>query len=171
MKENQLTPKERKKHRKKSKYDILQAGLVDPETGLAVLQPGLQDIEALVRDFVEEIGGRDALVLPPMDKQTRANVHQLATAFNLKSKSQGKGDGRFTTLFRTSKTGIGVKEWKVEKLVYGSIRQKRIVRHKEGEEVGKSAPKIGEGNLGFKLLQQMGCVIVDCRYLLISNIA
>jgi len=107
-------------------------------------------LEELIREFVEDIGGKDSLVLPPMDKQTRANVHQLATAFHLKSKSQGKGDGRFTTLFRTSRTGTGIKEWKVEKLVYGRQR-KGLTRHREGDEVGKSAPKIGEGNLGFKL--------------------
>jgi hypothetical protein len=128
---------------------------MDPETGLPSSRPQLSIVEELIRDFVEDIGGRDALVLPPMEKPMRAKVHELATAFHLKSRSQGKGDGRFTTLFRTSRTGTVIKEWKIEKLVHGSQRR-RVVRHKEGEEVGKAAPKIGEGNLGFKLLQQMG---------------
>jgi hypothetical protein len=159
IKDNQLTTKERKKQRKKSKHDLLKAGLTDPETGLPNTRPGLHAIQALIRDFVEDIGGSDSLVLPPMDKQIRVNVHKLANAFNLKSKSQGKGDGRFTTLFRTSKTGILIKEWKIEKLINGATQRKRIAQHKEGDEVGKSAPKIGEGNIGFKLLQQMGFVL------------
>jgi R3H domain len=159
IKDNRLTTKERKKERKKHKYDLLKAGLIDPENGLPDSRPGLHAIEALIRVFVEDIGGSDSLVLPPMDKQIRANVHKLANAFNLKSKSQGKGNGRFTTLFRTSKTGILIKEWKIEKLVNGTTQRKRIARHKEGDEVGKSAPKIGEGNIGFKLLQQMGFVL------------
>jgi len=156
LKTDQLTPKERKRQRRKSKHELLQAGLVDPETGLPDSRPDLEVIESLIRKFVDDIGGKESIVLPPMDKPTRANVHELAKAFNLKSKSQGKGDGRFTTLYKTSRTGIGIKEWKVEKLVYGLSKKKRVTGHREGDEVGKSAPKIGEGNIGFKLLQQMG---------------
>jgi len=155
IQEDSLTAKERKKLRKRNKYDLLQAGLADPDNGLLSIDSSLVDLELVVRDFVRDLDGRDALVLPPMDKQTRASIHQLASAFNLKSKSQGKGDGRFTTLFRTSKTGIGIKEWKVEKIIYGTSRR-RFSRQKEGDEVGKSAPKVGESNIGFKLLQQMG---------------
>ena len=29
-------------------------------------------------------------------------------------------------------------------------------KHREGDEVGKAAPKIGESNIGFKMLANMG---------------
>ena len=38
----------------------------------------------------------------------------------------------------------------------GKDRGINLGRHQEGEEVGKAAPKIGETNIGYKLLASMG---------------
>ncbi|KZV93439.1 hypothetical protein EXIGLDRAFT_717163 [Exidia glandulosa HHB12029] len=120
-------------------------------------------IEAEIRGFVRDIGGKASMALPPLDKASRARVHLIAQSFGLKSKSTGGGEARFITLYRTSRTREkGVNESKVKRLVYGGALKGgqggKILapRHKEGDEVGKAAPKLTEENLGYRLLQQMG---------------
>ncbi|KAL1704324.1 hypothetical protein EV121DRAFT_280507 [Schizophyllum commune] len=131
-----------------------------------------------IRRFIADIG-RVSMALPPANKETRKKVHDLAEAFGLKSKSKGKGDARYTTLTRTSRTGYAVSERKIGRIVrgagghggmfgsssYGGEKGKkgkgggapvRVPRHREGEEVGGTAPKIGESNVGFKMLAMMG---------------
>lgn len=111
-----------------------------------------------IRRFIADIG-RVSMALPPANKETRKKVHDLAEAFGLKSKSKGKGDARYTTLTRTSRTGYAVSERKIGKIVrgagghggmfgsssYGGEKGKkgkgggapvRVPRHREGEEVG-----------------------------------
>lgn len=92
----------------------------------------------------------------------------MAIAFNLKSASNGKGDGRYTTLTKTTGSGIGINESKVRRIVKvkgdnvfiqpGGKGRNTVVmpRHRDGDEVGKAAPKIGETNIGFKMLASMG---------------
>lgn len=137
------------------------------EKNISVLTAGksvdMRKLEVELRDFVFNIGGPRETSLPPMDKASRAKVHQLATAFNLKSKSSGKGDSRFTTLIKTTKTGINMDERKIRKLTGGRVEFNGSNRggatprqHRDGDEVGKEAPRIGENNIGFKLLAQMG---------------
>ena len=118
---------------------------------------------------------RTSMALPPMDSWMRKAVHELAAAFGVKSVSKGKGAARYTTLFRTSGTGVGVNEGKVRALVKryggrgkgkgkgkgekggrGQGRGGRMPKQREGDEVGKEAPKIGEGNIGFRMLARMG---------------
>ncbi|KAL1728077.1 hypothetical protein EV714DRAFT_215934 [Schizophyllum commune] len=131
-----------------------------------------------IRRFIADIG-RVSMALPPANKETRKKVHDLAEAFGLKSKSKGKGDARYTTLTRTSRTGYAVSERKIGRIVrgagghggmfgsssFGGEKGKkgkgggapvRVPRHREGEEVGGTAPKIGESNVGFKMLAMMG---------------
>ncbi|EJF65216.1 hypothetical protein DICSQDRAFT_98859 [Dichomitus squalens LYAD-421 SS1] len=129
-------------------------------------------LEQQIRRFLEDIGGRDTMVLPPCDKETRKRVHDLAGAFNLKSQSKGSGSERYTTLIKTSKSGLGVKEGKIRAIMrkatdgawdapaaWGKGRGRttaNLAKHREGEEVGKDAAKIGESNIGFKMLAAMG---------------
>ena len=47
-------------------------------------------LEAQIRRFLFDIGGKDTMVLPPCDKATRKRIHELADAFNLKSQSKGR---------------------------------------------------------------------------------
>lgn len=59
-----------------------------------LLPPTLGDIDMMIQDFMSD-SGRTTLQLPPMDKETRKKVHMLAECYDLKSKSKGKGVGRF----------------------------------------------------------------------------
>ena len=110
-------------------------------------------LEAQIRRFLFDIGGKDTMVLPPCDKATRKRIHELADAFNLKSQSKGKGMGRYTTLIKTSKSGLGINERKVKHILRankdspwdapdggrgkGKARIHSLAKHREGEEVGK----------------------------------
>lgn len=94
--------------------------------------------------------------LPPANKQTRKEVHELAKVFGLKSQSRGKDSSRYTTLTKTTKSGVGVNHKKVAKIVrraglgddvefVGVLdiwkkhaeRTKGMPKHREGDEVGK----------------------------------
>src|SRR5438045_3027836 len=44
------------------------------------------------------------LRLPAMDKNTRRIVHEIANAFNLKSKSTGSATSRYPTIYKTSRS-------------------------------------------------------------------
>lgn len=121
-----------------------------------------------IRAFVTNLGGPTSMALPPMDKAARAKVHEIALAFKLKSVSKGKGAARYTTLQKTSRTLSvgGVDERRVTRVVRGMGDWSGsgrgggggggAPRHREGDEIGKEAPKIGEGNIGFKMLSTMG---------------
>lgn len=113
----------------------------------------LVSLEAQIRRFLFDIGGKDSMALPPCDKATRKRIHELADAFNLKSQSKGKGVGRYTTLTKTSKSGLGINEKKVKRILRtnrdstwdapgggwgkGKGRVHSLAKHREGEEVGK----------------------------------
>lgn len=88
--------------------------------------------------------------LPPMEKQSRKQVHELALAFNLKSQSKGKGKARYTTLTKTSRSGVMVNERKIRRIrktngmfiepLEGADKGKgrsTMPRHRDGDEVGK----------------------------------
>jgi hypothetical protein len=109
----------------------------------------LETVVRHMRRFVADIGGSNTLSLPPMDAEVRKSVHQLAHAFNLKSKSQGKGATRFTTLIKKTLSGVGVDEkriaWMLRKLpsthvTHGDRRAKGWAgerRPRDGEVVGE----------------------------------
>ncbi|RDX55233.1 hypothetical protein OH76DRAFT_1372984 [Lentinus brumalis] len=131
----------------------------------------LVDLEIQIRRFLEDIGGPNTMSLPPADKDTRKRVHELATAFNLKSQSKGKGEARYTTLVKKSNSGVGINEGKIRHIMrqatkgkweapggYGKGRGKvtSLAKHREGEAVGKDAAKIDDKNVGFRMLAAMG---------------
>jgi hypothetical protein len=148
---------------------MLAAAAVDPT--ITVLPNRVIDMTTVVqqiRRFIADVGGPSSMSLPPADKQTRKNVHEIAVAFNLKSISKGKGDARYTTLAKTTKTGIQINEGKIARIVRRSGADSfifedkkgkgvsRAPRQKEGDVVGRAAPKLDESNVGFKLLSMMG---------------
>ena len=110
------------------------------------------DLEQQIRRFLQDIGGPNTMSLPPCDKDTRARVHELATAFNLKSQSKGKGEARYTTLIKKTNSGVGINEGKIRHIMrqatkgkweapggYGKGKGKAtsLAKHREGEAVGK----------------------------------
>ena len=152
------------------------ASKLDPDTTLALAPRAIVDLaslEAQLRRFVDDVraGVRESVALPPMHKGMRKAVHEMAAVLGVKSVSKGEGAGRYTTLIGTSRTGAGVNEKKLKQVMkrYGrgvgggreggrgrGGKGGRMQRHKEGDEVGKAAPKIGESNIGFKMLASMG---------------
>ncbi|TAQ84603.1 hypothetical protein B7494_g7078 [Chlorociboria aeruginascens] len=120
------------------------------------------------------------LALPPMDKANRKLIHELANAFNLKSKSAGTGQARFPVLYRTLKTSAyiertftqveqqlsrrflprsdirGKKSNNVKKSTRGGGFNSAAVSYRDGDIVGGSAPELGVENKGRAMLEKMG---------------
>ena len=146
-----------KKGGKKGGKAVLKAAKLDPT--ITVVPNRVIDMTTLVqqiRRFLADLGGSRSMALPPTNKETRKKVHQMALAFGLKSVSKGKGDARYTTLFKTTRSGVGVDERKVAEVVrwaqrsgggsFGGNRDNEgakgngrggLPKHKEGDEVGK----------------------------------
>jgi hypothetical protein len=87
-----------------------------------------------------------------MEKYQRKQVHEIAEAFNLKSQSKGFGAARYTTLRKTTRSGVNVDEPKISRWLarsggvnsflgpVGKDKGKEkmgVPQHKEGDEVGK----------------------------------
>lgn len=115
-----------------------------------------------------------------MDKKQRKIVHDIANAFNIKSKSIGNGAKRFPCLYRTSRT-ISYSESSFATVVRrvsqrffprmdrgkigGGIRAMRAgdqrggtaaASHRDGDVVGAGAPELGAENKGRAILERMG---------------
>jgi len=133
---------------------MLAAAKLDPT--ITVLPNRVIDMTTLVqqiRRFLDDLDGPQSMTLPPCNKSTRKLVHELANAFSLKSISKGRGDARYTTLTKTTMSGIRINEKKVGRIVRrgggqyfggggdwegGDRKGKtKMARHKEGDEVGK----------------------------------
>lgn len=132
----------------KGMKDMLKASKLDPIVQLPNRITDLVSLVEQIRVFLSDIGGRDIMTLPPMAKQTRKEVHQLALAFGLNSKSIGTGKTRYTRLIKTSRSGVGIKESKIAGILkrngfegsYDAGRRGKsgqIPRHREGDVVGK----------------------------------
>ncbi|CAK5275125.1 unnamed protein product [Mycena citricolor] len=162
-------PLSAKKGGKKGRKAMKAAARLDPT--ITVLPNRVIDMSSLeqqIRRFIGNIGGPQSMTLPPCDKATRKSVHEMAMAFGLSSVSKGKGDSRYTTLTKTTRTGLVVNEKKIGRIVrQGGSRGQEFVqsargrapvmpKHRDGDEVGKAAPKISQSNVGFKLLAMMG---------------
>ena len=182
----------KKAARKREREETRQAGLlglkaansrVDLHTRYQESGMDADQIRAEIRSFmVQEI---EALALAPMAADMRASVHRLARALNLKSHSQGKGDGRFPILTKTPNTpqytvknvaeidallnlrkffGRNIGSSKASTLPRGGPKTRRSggggvlagASYMDGEVVGASAPEIGADNRGRAMLEKMG---------------
>lgn len=144
----------------------------------------LQEVNEQIKVFLRT-QGHTTLVLPAMDKRARAQVHLLANAYDLKSKSVGKNDNRFPTLIKNNRSGQIVDHKKINQVLSGRSnfkfgssdnrhsgggkggkKDKKTVgatgggsmapKNREGTQVGFGADKIGSENVGHKLLSMMG---------------
>lgn len=136
---------------KKGRKAMLAAARADGDADLPNRVTDIVSLEQQIRRFLADIGGSNTMALPPANKETRAQVHQLAMAFNLKSQSKGKGNTRYTTLTKTSKSGVGIQEGKIRHILRqatggawqgsgggkGRSKTMSLATHREGEEVGK----------------------------------
>jgi hypothetical protein len=122
-----------------------------------------------------------SLSLPPMKKQQRKLIHELASALSLKSQSRGNGPSRFPVLNKTGRTppftpktinqvdkvfsrgkfsrGMGKsrKHDTADKSGGGRRgRKDNSASYMDCDVVGASAPEIGAGNKGRAMLEKMG---------------
>ncbi|KFY49878.1 hypothetical protein V496_09760 [Pseudogymnoascus sp. VKM F-4515 (FW-2607)] len=135
---------------------------------------GIMAIKEEIRLFL--IGKNTTLALPPMEKKDRIAVHEIANAFNLKSKSVGAERKRFPVLYRTHRTST------YNENVFTSVERKISRRffprmdvkgknpmaktssgfrgtaggYKDGDVVGGSAPELGIENRGRAMMEKMG---------------
>ena len=114
-----------------------------------------------------------------MGKFERKTVHEIANAFNLKSKSVGGGESRFPTLYKTNRSvtydesSLPALEARLnqrrrflprlDKKGKGSGAPRRRggaggagVAYRDGEVVGAAAPELGIENRGRAMLEKMG---------------
>ncbi|CAE6448867.1 unnamed protein product [Rhizoctonia solani] len=136
----------------------------------------LSDVETRLRSFVNNLA-QNNMAFPAMDKESRRRIHLMAECFKISTTSKGKGVGRYVTLKRTSRTGIGIDEKKIRRLVnaaneaegggavaFNKAYYRRVddgpakskIKTQDGEIIGHKAAKIGEDNVGHKLLSKMG---------------
>jgi hypothetical protein len=137
-------PMSPKKGGKKGHKAILAAAKLDPSSSIPERVIDMVTLEQQIRRFIADISGKATMALPPMNKESRKQVHELATAFHLKSQSKGKGNERYTTLTKTTRSGIAINEQKVRRVakhgrVFTHLGKNATImpRHKDGDEVGK----------------------------------
>ena len=135
-----------------------------------------------LRIFLADDGQRSR-PFPPMDKRDRKDLHDLASALNLTSKSVGSGKNRFPVLNKTSRTFEYDPE--VFDRIVGASRNGYLDREKRygkrlakgskssgksprvlggaaaatirnGEVVGAGAPEMSKENFGHKMMEKMG---------------
>lgn len=130
----------------------------------------VETINTEIQSFVD-VPQRKMMKLPPMDNKSRKQIHMLADAYGLKSKSTGKGVGRHIMLLKTGRTGQNVDYGVVNKAAkacdkggignfYKTIHLARkaasgskksgggakpmLTKHREGTIVGHEAQPIGQ---------------------------
>ncbi|KAF1351875.1 hypothetical protein BDV97DRAFT_292512 [Delphinella strobiligena] len=140
----------------------------------------MSQVRVEVRDFLDNEDW-STKAFPPMLKQDRKVLHEIANYFNLKSKSVGSGKNRAPVLIKTTKTI----EWSEDrfhrassKVARGFLRQPGaksktnalaaqvkkgrgggaggMGSYADGQVVGAGAQEIGASNFGRKLMEKMG---------------
>ncbi|CZR57395.1 uncharacterized protein PAC_07284 [Phialocephala subalpina] len=189
----------KKKERKQEREELRAQGLLGSKNGKPDLKQkykegmGILAVKEEIKQFLmstnttyvssphpDYISNFHRLSLPPMDKADRKVVHELANAFNLKSKSAGTGTKRFPVLYRTLRTSVFAEhkfnavEARITRRFLprmdvggkrsGGNRSARggggfnnaAVSYRDGDIVGGSAPELGVENRGRAMLEKMG---------------
>ncbi|KAI9040521.1 putative R3H and G-patch domain protein [Aspergillus affinis] len=173
--------REKKKTRKQKREELRSRGLLGRNKDNADLNVkyangiGVEELRTEIHTFL--LTPRNSLPLPPMPKQRRKVIHDLANALSLNSKSRGKGASRFPILHKTSRTpeyspktvlqinrilSAGSFKARTAKQNVNKISKPRrgqpggAVSYMDGDVVGASAPEIGVENKGRAMLEKMG---------------
>ncbi|KAK4497385.1 hypothetical protein PRZ48_011836 [Zasmidium cellare] len=139
----------------------------------------LKQVHDELREFLrdEDMHQRS---FPPMDKINRKSLHDVCTALNLKSKSQGAGKNRFPVIYKTSMT-LEYSDDMFGRVINASTRgfltnakAKKMSRQvgnragrgggfskaatglRDGEVVGAGAKELGSNNFGHRMMEKMG---------------
>jgi hypothetical protein len=191
LKENMRTAwasDRRKKSAKKAERDELRMqGLLGTpgRTGKADLSQkypfGMttQQIHEELRVFLED-DNQQSRPFPPMAKNDRKELHEIAVVLKLTSKSIGSGKDRFPVLTKTSRThytpeilnraidasakgflGHGSKTARKltrqnAKAAKGGFGSTAAAQLRNGEVVGAGAAELGKENFGHRLMEKMG---------------
>ncbi|GAB1317307.1 squalene synthetase-like protein [Madurella fahalii] len=182
--------RERKKKRKMDRETLRSEGLLGKNVDrddLRIKYPSamtLDDFKTEITSFL--LGTGERLDFPPLDKHARKVLHELASKFNIKSQSTGKGDQRRPVLYRTSRTvryaatrvqeatshveeaalrihrkyfhrvDMNNKRTASPRTTAGGGRGVKGLRLREGEIVGASVPELSHENKGRAMLEKMG---------------
>ncbi|KAK3941149.1 hypothetical protein QBC46DRAFT_383338 [Diplogelasinospora grovesii] len=181
--------RERKKKRKLEREELRTQGLLgkhaNPDDLRVKYRTGmkLDDVKTELTAFL--VGTAETIQFPPMDKQARKVLHELASKFKVKSQSTGNGDQRRPVLYRTKHTAtysetrieeatshvdqaavrinrkyfhrIDIKGKAVPKTIAAGGRAGgKAVTYRDGEVVGASVPELGQANRGHAMLEKMG---------------
>ncbi|RYP65247.1 hypothetical protein DL771_008411 [Monosporascus sp. 5C6A] len=177
----------KKAEKKKAREELRSQGLLGRNANpddLRVKYRGGMTIDDLANELESFlIGTRQQLSLPPFDKQARMTVHQLANKFKIKSQSAGKGNDRYTVLYRSRATlpfeqaffdrefarikrtwfpRVDVDEEIVKQTRIHKRAEPRKARgdhsltYREGDIVGQHAAELGAENKGRTMLEKMG---------------
>ncbi|KAK3348039.1 hypothetical protein B0H65DRAFT_423151 [Neurospora tetraspora] len=152
--------RERKKQRKLEREELRAQGLLgkhaNPDDLRVKYLTGmtLDDIKTELVAFL--LTTEESLQFPPMDKQARKVLHELANKFKIKSQSTGKGDQRRPILYRTKAT-LRYKEHRIEEVVahvdQAAVRINRKYFHRldaKGKPSYKTPSGGGGGRSGHK---------------------
>ncbi|PLW42121.1 hypothetical protein PCANC_10966 [Puccinia coronata f. sp. avenae] len=127
--------------------------------------PDVPTLNNMIRDFICFQTDEQTLTLPPVDKKSRAAVHQIANLYKMISKSHGSGRHRYPVLTRTHRTTHILRSRRPLFAILnrftdpGGTRARSVAlvpRNREGALVGQGVAHIGAENVGFKLLTKMG---------------
>ncbi|KAI5466532.1 hypothetical protein BGZ63DRAFT_376454 [Mariannaea sp. PMI_226] len=169
----------KKSERKKQREQLRALGMLGKKTNpedMSIRYPNGLSMEQMSDEFRLFLMGTDETVIfPPMDKHARKMIHELATAFKIKSKSTGKSEHRRPTLIRTLRTVPYVQSTfnqavnrfsrryfpRLDVKGKGSQRPQpprgnQAATYRDGEIIGAAAPELGIENRGRAMLEKMG---------------
>jgi hypothetical protein len=187
------TDREKKRLKKAEREELRMAGLL----GAGVAKKGKADLNMKYRQGMTTIQIHEELRIflqdvtkttrsfPPMDKDDRKSLHEIASVLNLKSKSVGAGKNRAPVLYKTNRTadytdamfnrvtaasnrgflknssfkGKNPKGGAIPKFQRGGKGRGADTSStglKHGDVVGGGAKEIGRENFGHRLMEKMG---------------
>ncbi|KAJ9210053.1 hypothetical protein DTO166G4_8314 [Paecilomyces variotii] len=172
--------RERKKIKKQQREELRSQGLLGRKPGKLDMKAkyskgiSIDNVRSEIRSFL--LSSAESLPLPPMGKEYRKLVHEIANAVSLKSQSRGNGPSRFPVLYKTSRTpkftqrdipnidkafsrGGRPRGHAGGKGTQPSSKRGRpnaAASYADGDIVGASAPEIGAENKGRAMLEKMG---------------
>ncbi|KAJ5366928.1 hypothetical protein N7541_000869 [Penicillium brevicompactum] len=173
----------KKKLRKREREELRAQGMLGRKAGNPDLkvkyskEMNMEQFMTELRSFL--LSSKNSLSLPPMTKQRRKLIHELANNLNLKSQSRGHGLSRFPVLNKTARTPRYTPKTisNVDELLSGKKFNRRLFKswgaeapksfkssrgksgaasYMDGDVVGASAPEIGAENRGRAMLEKMG---------------
>lgn len=176
----------RKRVKKLEREELRQQGLLGsagrkgkPDLSQKYLEGlNMKQVMDEIRTFMQN-DGMQSRPFPPMDTKDRKKLHEIASAFNLKSKSVGAGKNRFPVLYKSKYTveydeahfqrvmlassrgflkvtGRGTKPAKKNRAGAGGGFDRSAVELRNGEVVGANAAEISHTSFGHKLMEKMG---------------